>query len=75
MAKKSPAPVRITQSATRLTKALSPSEFSKLIKHVPQHSLLALSVGSLSRLLVNKGILTVLELQQNLLDEAEIKGF
>lgn len=68
-------PVRVTQSPTRLTKALSPSEFSKLIKHVPQHSLLALSVGSLSRLLVNKGIVTVLELQQGLLDEAEVKGF
>jgi hypothetical protein len=66
---------RITQSPTRLTKALAPKDFGKLIKHIPQHELLALSVSSLNRLLVNKGIVPMMELQQALLDEAEIKGF
>jgi len=76
MAKKAtPAPQRITQSAIRLEKALTPQEFKKHIKHIPQSALLALSLSSLNRLLVSKGIVSPLELQQALLDEGEIKGF
>ncbi len=68
-----PAGTRITQSPIRLTKALSPSEFQKLIKHIGPVEML--SFASLERLLIEKGIITQVEYQQMFLDEAERRGF
>ena len=66
---------RVTQSAVRLDKALDPQDFYKLIKHIDQRELFKLSLSALNRLLVKKGLLSQMELQQALLDEAEVKGF
>jgi len=68
-----PAGTRVTQSPIRLTKALSPAEFGKLIKHIGPVE--QLSFASLERLLIEKGIISQLEYQQMFLDEAERRGY
>ena len=70
-----PTPVVVTQSPTRLTDAMHPQDFAKAIKHIPDRDIMKLAMSSLNRVLVAKGLVSQMELQQAFLDEAEIKGF
>jgi len=58
----------------KLKKPESPRTFAKRIKHLSQDSIASVAVSALNRLLVDKGIVTELELQQTFLDEAERYG-
>jgi hypothetical protein len=66
----------------KLKKEESSAEFAKRIRHVltvdpttKDKVITRVALASLERLLVEKGILTRLELQQALIDEAERAGF
>jgi hypothetical protein len=67
-------PQRVTQSPIRLEKAEAPQEFQKRIKHLGQSDIRNISLNTLFKLLITKGILSQLEVQQAFLDEMEIRG-
>lgn len=67
-------PQRVTQSPIRLEKAENPREFPKRIKHLDQGDIEKIGMSIIMKLLVAKGIVTQLELQQEFLDEMERRG-
>jgi hypothetical protein len=66
--------LRVTQSPIRLEKAEAPQEFQKRIKHLAQGDIRNISLSTLFRLLITKGVLTQLEVQQAFLDDMELGG-
>jgi len=71
---KGQAPQRVTQSPIRLEKALDPREFQMYIKHLKQRDIQTISLSVLMRLLIEKGVLSPLDVQQGFLDDMERKG-
>jgi hypothetical protein len=65
---------RTTQSPIRLKAALPREEFLKLVKHVGTLTLDAITPTILLNMLIEKGVLSEVEVQQRYLDEIERRG-